>query len=132
MISALEAANLLRKSTPLRPGDPLPGMRQNPVVVSIYEREDWAAGSLYVACGKVVHGRTMQQVAAALNMPLWIGDTIGERDLTRARAVLCGRMLDHAYVDTGHGMSGAPVNEQTVAEAVNLVTAALSVKREVA
>jgi hypothetical protein len=39
-------------------------------------------------------------------------------------------MLDHAWVETGYGASGKPVNATTIAAAVKLVSDALSCKQK--
>lgn len=127
-----DASALLYQAMQLRPGDALPGTQINANVSTIYQREDWNAGSVYVAERRVVSGRSMGEIAAAIGEPVYLQDTIGERDLLNAQAILRGRMLDQAYVDyLVYGrMQGSPVNDKTVAEAVKLVRDALSMRKQ--
>ena len=128
-MTSLEAAALLRQAMTLQVGDPLPQHRLNPNVVTIYHREDYATGSVYIASGQVVDCRTMEDIAQALGQALWIQDTIGEHQLGCAKAVLRGRMLDMAFVDWSYRgrLQVTPVNAETVNVAANLVNRALSI-----
>ena len=132
MISAIDAAKLLRDAMRLTPGDGLPGTVINPTVDSAYQRAQHAAGSIYLATHRMVAGPSLQDVANHLGEPLWIPNTLGERDLAIAQAVLRARMLDHAtgeYLFAGR-IQRVPVTETTLAEAVTLVTAAVTHKQQ--
>lgn len=132
MIPAIDAAKLLREAMRLAPGDPLPGTMINPTVNSAYARAQHDAGYIYVACHRMVAGPSLQDVADHLGEPLWLPNTLGERDLASAQAVLRARMLDHA--DGEYRFAGRiqriPVNEDTIAAAVDLITAAITHKQQ--
>lgn len=132
MTTTLEAAALLRLAATLQVGDALPSLRVNPMVSGIRERELHRAIQYELATHHRLPVRDLGEIADQTGEPLYIQDTIGERDLTRARAVLRGRMLDMAYVDWTyqHRLQGSPVNEETLYEATRLVTFALSMKQQ--
>jgi hypothetical protein len=132
MISAIEAAKLLLQATRLTPGDGLPGTTINPTVDSAYQRAQHEAGSIYVASHRLVAGPSLQDVAEHLGAPVWLPKTLGERELASAISVLRARMLDHAtgeYLFAGR-IQRVPVSESTLAEAVALVTAAITHKQQ--
>lgn len=132
MISQINAAILLRQAMQLDPGCLLPGEVINPTVSCAFERADYAAGSAYVASHRMVRTPSLQDVADHLNEPLFVPAKLDERALLHAQAVLRGRMLDHGYVHYPYAgrTQGTPINDDTVSEAVKLVTAAISLKQQ--
>jgi hypothetical protein len=132
MISMIEAASLLRQALRLQPGIPLSSTVINPTVSGAHERAQHQAGSIYVATHRLVDTPSMRQVAEMLNEPLFIQDTLGERALAEAQAVLRGRVLNVAscdYLFAGRRHS-ARVNEATVTAAVDLITDAITQQQQ--
>jgi hypothetical protein len=128
MIGALDAARLLCQAMHLEPGDPLPGTCINPAVASAVARAEHQAGSVYVATHRLVDPPPLEAIAAAIGEPLFIPNTLGERALANARAVLAARVLDHGYAEylfAGRAQ-GTPVNPATVNAAVRLLTDAIT------
>lgn len=118
-MTPVEIVDLLRRAYALQPGAPMPGTQINPTVSGACQREahrDTGTIPLQV--------RTLDQMAAAMGEPVDVPATLGEIDLLNAQAVLRGALLDLSYVDWFYRSrrQGTPVNAETVAAAVKLVT----------
>lgn len=120
----MEIIDLLRRADALQPGAPLPGTRINPDVSSVYQREQYDAGTLYVATRHAIFTRTLYQIAASMGVPVEVQDTLYSRDILQTQAVLSGALLDLNYIEWPYQnrTQGTPVNETTIAAAVKLVT----------
>lgn len=127
-----EIVALLRQAMTLQPGDPLPGVRINCTVSGIHEREMHRAAQYQRGTHTLLPVRDLDEIAAAIGEPVYLQDSLGERDLLEAQAVLRGAMLDHTYVDyVVYGRrSGIPVNTATIAAAEKKVRDALSMRQQ--
>lgn len=121
---------ILAQAMLLQPGDPMPGIRINPTVSAIHQREAYAASSIYVATHRVTFSRTLDEIAAAIGEPLNVQDTLFDMDPIEARAVLAGAIEGERYVKWLYRgrTQGNPVTGEAIAKAVKLVGDALSVR----
>lgn len=114
-----EIIGWLRRAYALKAGDPMPGTTINPAVSGACQRE------AYLDTGHLPRPvRTMDQMAAAMGQPVEVPATLGEIDLLNAQAVLRGALVDLSYVEWTYRnrRQGTPVNAETIAAAVKLVT----------
>jgi hypothetical protein len=123
-MSPLEIASLLGRAYKLRAGDLTLGTQINADVSVAYEREQHAAGSIYIATHRIVVHRSMSELAAAMGIPVWVPNTLDAYEIQRAQAVLRHALLNLTYAEWLYRgrVQGTPVNEATIGAAVKLVT----------
>lgn len=125
--------SLLRQSLTLRPGDPMPGIRINDAVSGIHERDVHRAVRHYMATHANLPIRDLDEIAAAMNEPVEVQNTLGERELIEAQAVLQAKMLGlpvaEYRIDRRNGGS-IPINERSVSLAIRTVTDAMAMKQQ--
>ncbi|MDR3533994.1 MAG: hypothetical protein P4L90_25940 [Rhodopila sp.] len=104
----------------VRPGDPLVGTRINPSVSSAHARLMDAATGLGGSIKAVFAVPTLDEMADHMGVPVEIQDTVSERDLMQARAVLTAAIRGDRYVSWNYeGRSqGNPVRPETVRAAI--------------
>lgn len=126
MDNRIMLARAMDRAAFLRVGDLLPTTHINYTVSGVQERETHRDTQHYMATHTGLPVRTLGQIAADMNLPLYEQDTVDVHTLSRMRAVLAGVSNGQSYVTwpSGSGRSGSPVSPEAVAEAIAWVDAA--------